>query len=54
MTTAEVAGKLVVLCREGKDMKVIEPHCGDQFVSREIAVFPNEINEGIKAVCQNI
>ena len=50
MTTAEVANKLVALCREGKNMEALESLYGDEIVSREMPGFPNEVTEGIKAV----
>lgn len=52
MTTSEVANKLVALCREGKNMEVLESLYGDDIVSREMPGFPNEVTEGIKAVFQ--
>ncbi|MEN8788731.1 MAG: nuclear transport factor 2 family protein [Flavobacteriaceae bacterium] len=52
MTTAEVANKLVALCREGKHLEAVETLYDDNIVSREMPGYPNEITEGIKAVHQ--
>ena len=52
MTTAEVANKLVSLCREGKHMEAIQSLYGDDIVSREMPGSPNELTSGIKAVFQ--
>ncbi len=52
MTTAEVADKLVALCREGRHMEALESLYGDDIVSREMPGFPGELTEGIKAVFQ--
>ena len=50
MTTAEVANKLVGLCREGKHMEAIQALYGDDIVSREMPGSPNEVTTGIKDV----
>ncbi len=50
MTTAEVANKLVSLCREGKHMEAIQSLYRDDIVSREMPGSPNELTSGIKAV----
>lgn len=53
MNTKEVANRLVELCRDGKNMQVIEELYADNIVSKEMPGMPGqEITEGIKAVAQ--
>ncbi len=52
MTTAEVANKLVSLCRQGKNMEAVESLYADNVVSKEMPGAPNELVTGIKEVYQ--
>lgn len=53
MNTKQVADRLVELCREGKNMQVIDELYADNIVSREMPGMPGqEVTEGIKAVAQ--
>ncbi len=50
MTTKEVADKLVSMCREGRNLEVIEQLYADDVVSREMPGTPQEVSTGIKEV----
>lgn len=53
MNTKQVADRFVSLCREGKNMQVIDELYADNIVSREMPGMPGqEVTEGIKAVAQ--
>lgn len=53
MNTKQVANRLVELCREGKNMQVIEELYADNVVSKEMSGMPGDVvTEGIKAVAQ--
>ncbi len=53
MNTQQVANKFVELCREGKNMQVIDELYADNIVSSEMPWMEGEtVTEGIKAVAQ--
>ncbi len=53
MNTQQVADRLVELCREGKNMQVIDELYADNIVSTEMPWMPGQVvTEGIKAVAQ--
>lgn len=53
MNTEQVANRLVELCREGKNMQVIDELYADNIVSKEMPWMPGKVvTEGIKAVAQ--
>jgi hypothetical protein len=51
MNTQDVANKFIALCREGKNMQVVEELYADNIISKEMSWMPGEtVTEGKQAV----